>query len=52
MTAKAVTTRRPTSRVTPVLTRTPAGRRSFVLRLVHDRAVRAARPAATSANKG
>jgi hypothetical protein len=47
MTAKAASPRRPTSRTVPVLTRTPVGRRSFVLRLVHDRAVRAARAPTT-----
>jgi hypothetical protein len=30
-----------TTRAVPVLTKTPVGRRAFVLRLVHDRAVRA-----------
>jgi hypothetical protein len=30
-----------TPRAVPVLTKTPVGRRAFVLRLVHDRAVRA-----------
>jgi hypothetical protein len=48
MTAKAASPRRSAPRTVPVLTRTPVGRRSFVLRLVHDRAVRAARPAATA----
>jgi len=48
MTAKAVSPRRPASRTVPVLTRTPVGRRSFVLRLVHDRTVRAARTPAPS----
>ena len=37
-------------RVTPTLSRTPAGRRSFVLRLVRDRAARAA-ATATSTTK-
>ena len=37
------------ARVTPTLSRTPVGRRLFVLRLVHDRAARAA--AATEAAK-
>jgi hypothetical protein len=44
--SKEAATRRVTPRRTaPVLSRTPAGRRSFVLRLVHDRTVRAAHPA-------
>jgi hypothetical protein len=35
------TTTTTTTRAVPVLTKTPVGRRAFVLRLVHDRAVRA-----------
>jgi hypothetical protein len=51
MTSKqAATTRRAAPRTVPVLSRTPVGRRTFVLRLVHDRAIRAARQAAP-ANK-
>ncbi len=42
MKAKDAATLRAAPRVTPTLSRTPAGRRMFVLRLVHDRAVRAA----------
>jgi hypothetical protein len=47
MTSKEATAWRaaPRPRSVPVLSKTPVGRRSFVLRLVHDRAVRAARPA-------
>jgi hypothetical protein len=41
-TSKEATARR-TPRAVPVLTKTPVGRRAFVLRLVHDRAIRAAR---------
>ena len=39
---EATVARRVTPRAVPVLTKTPVGRRAFVLRLVHDRAVRAA----------
>jgi hypothetical protein len=47
MTSKqAATPQRAPQRTVPVLSRTPVGRRAFVLRLVHDRAVRAARPMA------
>jgi len=42
MSKEAVATRRAAPRTVPVLSRTPVGRRSFVLRLVHDRAIRAA----------
>jgi hypothetical protein len=49
MNAKDAATRRAApNRVTPVLSRTSAGRRSFVLRLVRDRAARAAAAAATT----
>lgn len=41
-TSKEATARR-TPRAVPVLTKTPVGRRAFVLRLVHDRTIRAAR---------
>jgi len=42
MTSKeAAVARRVPPRAVPVLTKTPVGRRAFVLRLVHDRAVRA-----------
>jgi hypothetical protein len=40
--------RRAAPRSVPVLSRTPAGRRSFVLRLVRDRAVREAQASANS----
>ena len=43
MNTKDAATRRTAPRVTPTLSRTPAGRRMFVLRLVRDRAARAAR---------
>ena len=49
MNAKDAATLRATPRVTPTLSPTPAGRRMFVLRLVRDRAVRAA--AAETAEK-
>ena len=42
MNAKDAATLRAAPRVAPTLSRTPAGRRMFVLRLVRDRAVRAA----------
>jgi len=49
MNAKDAATRRAApQRVTPTLSRTPAGRRMFVLRLVRDRAARAARDAAAT----
>jgi len=49
MTSKqAATAPRTAQRTVPVLSRTPVGRRAFVLRLVHDRAVRAARPMASA----
>jgi len=37
-----------TTRAVPVLTKTPVGRRAFVLRLVHDRAVRGGHAARVS----
>jgi hypothetical protein len=43
-TSKEATARR-SPRAVPVLSKTPVGRRAFVLRLVHDRTVRAARAA-------
>jgi hypothetical protein len=46
MNPKDAATRRAAPRVAPTLSQTPAGRRTFVLRLVRDRAVRAAREAA------
>ena len=46
MNAKDAATRRAAPRVTPTLSPTPVGRRLFVLRLVHDRAARAAAQAA------
>ena len=42
MNAKDAATLRAAPRVAPTLSRTPAGRRMFVLRLVRDRAARAA----------
>ena len=46
MNAKDAATRRAApQRVTPTLSRTPAGRRMFVLRLVRDRMARAGRDA-------
>ena len=42
MNAKDAATHRAAPRVAPTLSRTPAGRRMFVLRLVRDRAARAA----------
>jgi hypothetical protein len=49
MTSKqAAVARRSTPRAVPVLTKTPVGRRAFVLRLVHDRTVRAAQAARVS----
>ena len=44
MSSKDASARRASPRLAPTLTKTPVGRRSFVLRLVHDRAIRAARP--------
>jgi hypothetical protein len=41
MKAKDAANLRAAPRVAPTLNRTPVGRRLFVLRLVHDRAVRA-----------
>jgi len=46
MSSKDAAVRRAAPRVAPKLNNTPVGRRLFVLRLVHDRAVRAARPQA------
>ena len=43
MSSKDAAVRRSAPRSTPKLSRTPVGRRSFVLRLVHDRTIRAAR---------
>ena len=48
MNAKDAATRRAAPRVAPTLSRTPAGRRMFVLRLVRDRAARAARETASA----
>jgi hypothetical protein len=48
MKAKDAATRRAAPRVAPTLSRTPAGRRMFVLRLVRDRAARAARETSSS----
>ena len=45
MTSKEATVARRVPRAVPVLTKTPVGRRAFVMRLVHDRAVRAAQSA-------
>ena len=42
MNAKDAANLRAAPRVAPTLSRTPVGRRLFVLRLVHDRAARAA----------
>ncbi len=50
MNAKDAATLRAAPRVTPTLSPTPTGRRMFVLRLVRDRAVRAA-AAETAAKK-
>jgi hypothetical protein len=52
MNAKDAATLRAAPRVAPTLSRTPAGRRLFVLRLVRDRAARAAtaEPAAKKAS--
>ena len=47
-TSKEATARR-SPRAVPVLTKTPVGRRAFVLRLVHDRAVRAGRASSATA---
>jgi hypothetical protein len=49
MSRKATASRRSPTRTAPTLSRTSAGRRSFVLRLVHDRACRAARTGAPKA---
>ena len=49
MNAKDAANLRAAPRVAPTLSRTPAGRRMFVLRLVRDRAARAA--AAETASK-
>jgi|GEM_PF-2419141 len=48
MTSKDAATRRAAPRVAPTLSRTPAGRRSFVLRMVRDRAARAPRDSAST----
>ena len=51
MNAKDAATLRAAPRVAPTLSRTPAGRRMFVLRLVRDRAARAAAATAEPASK-
>jgi hypothetical protein len=53
MNAKDAANLRAAPRVAPTLSRTPAGRRQFVLRLVRDRAARAAaaEPADTTTQK-
>jgi hypothetical protein len=51
MNAKDAANLRAAPRVTPTLNRTPVGRRLFVLRLVHDRAARAAAAAETATKK-
>jgi hypothetical protein len=48
MTSKVAAKPRAAPRAVPVLSKTPVGRRTFVLRLVRDRAVRAAHPATPS----
>jgi len=49
MTSKQATVaRRVTPRAVPVLSKTPVGRRAFVLRLVYDRTVRAAQSSRVS----
>jgi hypothetical protein len=48
MKAKDAAALRAAPRVAPTLSRTPAGRRQFVLRLVRDRAARAAAESASS----
>jgi hypothetical protein len=45
MRKQEATVARRVPRAVPVLNKTPVGRRAFVLRLVHDRAVRAAQSA-------
>jgi hypothetical protein len=51
MNAKDAATLRAAPRVAPTLSRTPVGRRLFVLRLVHDRAARAAAAGEATATK-
>jgi len=48
MSSKDAVTRRAAPRSAPLLNRTPAGRRSFVLRMVRDRVARTARDTASS----
>jgi len=51
MNTKDAATLRAAPRVAPTLSRTPAGRRMFVLRLVRDRAARAAAATTEAASK-
>ena len=51
MNAKDAATLRAAPRVAPTLSRTPAGRRMFVLRLVRDRAARAAATVSSPSTK-
>jgi len=51
MNAKDAATLRAAPRATPTLSRTPVGRRMFVLRLVRDRAARAAADDTTASKK-